>query len=324
MGQTYGTITTGSDTLAAGITALAARTDTLRTTFSGASSPGTPVEGQTWLDTSATPHLLKAYIDVGAGDAWTVIGPVAKLNSDINLDASAGDTRATCKALLGACLEVRGAHVAAGAGNIGYIYVLTGDGEVYILDNTVAGVRKALLSIVDSVSKDTVEIDLTSATLGATPATAWTAGTSPAARGYLFDATGESMTLQCVVPANYSADADLTLETYWVLDTAETAADDIDVDCNWVSVTVGTDSVNRTSTAATAGATDIGAVNGQYAAHKVSITIDYNDASNPVAAGDLLLMEINRKTMGGAGFCAGTALVAARLTYPQAPRHARA
>ena len=169
-----------------------------------------------------------------------------------------------------------------------------------------------------------MEFDLASANLGATPPTAWTAGTSPAARGYLFDATGESMTLQCVVPANFSDDADLALEMWWVLNTAETAADDIDVDCNWISVTPGVDAINKTSTAATAGATDIGAVNGQYDTHKVSITIDYDDATNPVDAGDVLLMEINRKTMGGAGYCAGTALIAARLVYPQKIRHARA
>jgi len=324
MGQTYGTITTGSDSVSTGISALATRTDPLRSSFSGSSAPGSPVVGQRWIDTSATPNLLKVYADVGAGDAWVVEGPVEKLNSAICLDASAAGTRATCNQLTGARIENRAAHVATGAGNIGFIYLLTGDGEIYYLENTIAVSRKALLSIVDSSSKDSVEIDLVDAVLGATPPTAWTAGTSPAARGWLFDATGESLTLQCVVPANFSDDGDLVLETWWVLDTTETAADDIDVDCNWVAVTPGTDAVNKTSTAATAGATDIGAVTGQYAAFKVSITIDYDDASNPVDAGDLLLMEINRKTMGGAGYCAGTALIAARLVYPQKPRHARA
>lgn len=324
MGQTYNTIDQASDTQTQVNTKLADRTDTLRSSFSGTSAPGSPVEGQIHIDTSATPYIVYIYADIGAGAAWVKIGPLARFNGDINLDPSSGDTRASVNQIKGVRLENRGSHVTPAAGNAGFVYYHTGDGYLYYNDG-VASARGGMLTILDGTSKDTVEIALDGDNdNGATPPTTWNAGTSPAVRGWLFDATGESRTLTVPVPANWDGASDLTLETYWAIDSAETAGDDIEVDCAWVSITPGADPVNKTSTAAATAATDIGAVTTQYSVFKVTTTIDHDDATNPVAAGDILSMEINRATVGGAGYVAGAALIAARLTYAQKARHARA
>ena len=323
MSQTYDDIDQSTDTQTEVNTTLDDRTDTLRSNFEGSSAPGSPVVGQLWIDTSATPNLLKQYGDIGAGNAWNVIGPVARLNADINLDPSSGDTRATCNQIKGARIENRGAHVAAAAGNVGYIYLLTGDGEVYLLENTVAGARKALLSVVPGTTYDSVDIDLagTNTNDGTNPPTLATKGTSPTVKGWLFDAAAEKRVLVAKVPANWEGATDLRVRLTCVLNQAETNGDDIDWSANWVSVTPGTDAVSKTSTAAVDVDHDIGTGSADGTEHDVDIVIDHDHADNPVAAGDTLYIEINRTDLANVG---GVILTAARLLFPQKARHSRA
>lgn len=324
MAQDYPDINTasGGDDFKTGVVNLIDRSDTLRSCFSGTSSPSSPVEGQLWADTSATPYLLKWYADIGAGAAWVVIGPIQRLNSAISLDPSSGGTRATVNEAVIA-LEDRGAHISAAAGNVGYLYLLTGDGAIHYMST--ASVRATILNILLSGSYDTVELDLNSFLLDATnPPTVKAKGSTPTLRGFEFDAANELAVLPIVVPANWDGASDLVLELDCVLDQAESNGDDIDWSADWIAATPGTsgDLVSKTSTAAAASATDIGSSNtGDGALHRCSITIDHDHADNPVVAGDLLAVEIHRTDLAQVG---GVIVVAARLKYLRKARETRA
>ena len=64
---------------------LLANTNTLRSSFSNATAPSTPVVGQLWLDT--TLNVLKVYgdIDGGGADWFALGGAFADFDQDINL-----------------------------------------------------------------------------------------------------------------------------------------------------------------------------------------------------------------------------------------------
>jgi len=209
-----------------------------------------------------------------------------------------------------------------GANNHGMFGVLDSDGSLRWVDFTVGNAVLAACNIVPSSSYDTVEIDLHSLVLDATnPPTVATKGTTPTIRGLLFDAANELAVVQCVVPSNWSADADLVLELDCVLNQGETAGDDIDWDADWVAVTQNVDAVSKASTAATAVDHDIGTAIADGTLHRVPIVIDFDDVSNPVAAGDLLAIQVHRSDLALVG---GVIVVAARLKFTQKPRHERA
>lgn len=325
MGQDYPDVDTGSggDDYKTAVDNLLTRTDTLRQAFSGTSAPSSPEVGQLWIDTSATPYRVYIYADIGAGDAWVLLGPVQRLNGDICLDSSSTDTRAAVNQLKGARLENRSAHVSPAAGNIGFIYFHTTDGCVYVLDQGVTNSRLGLLSIQDGTSYDSVDIDLAGSNHndGTNPPTRATKGTTPTVCGWLFDATNEKMVVRAKVPHNWDGASDLRFRLTCVLNQAETNGDDIEWSGNLVSVTPGTDAVSKTSTATAASATDIGSGSGDGVEHECDIVVDFDHADNPVAAGDTIYLEINRTEVTNVG---GVILTAVRLLYKQKARHARA
>ncbi len=321
MGQNFAAINSGSggDTVKTGIDNLDERTDTLRTCFSGTSAPSSPEVGQLWLDTSATPNLLKQYKDVGAGNAWVVILTATRDGTDIVGDANSGDTRATLAQLKGWRIENRSGAFTPAAGNVGGIYLDTDDASpTLVLDASTLGV----LCNVTSASYDSVDIPLDGTNWNdSTPPTAATKGTSPTVHGWLFDATGEKMCLVAKVPANWNGASDLKLRLTCVLNAAETNGDDIEWSGNLVAVTTGTDAVSKTSTATAASATDIGTASSEGSEHECDLTIDYDDADNPVTAGDTLYIEINRTEVTNV---AGVIVTAARLLYTPKARFSRA
>lgn len=157
-----------------------------------------------------------------------------------------------------------------------------------------------------------VELPMEAWTLGSTPPTAATVGTTPAMPALLFDATGETVSIGVRVPAGYSGDADLKLRLHFALVNTETAGDDINVTLDLVCVNTDSDeAVTQTSTQATV-SHDLGATVTQDTVHTVELTIDYDDANNPVAAGDFLVLEFhltNTTTVASVHFLGGQLLV---------------
>lgn len=148
-------------------------------------------------------------------------------------------------------------------------------------------------------------------------------GRRPRAGGGLFDAAAESLALHVVVPQNYAGAGDLFLDFDCVLNQAEGNGDDIDWSADLVAVTPGPggQAVTKASTAVGPSLTDIGATNiGDGALHRCRLVLDHDDVDNPITPGALLAIEIHRVDLALVG---GVILVAARLGYPQAVRHAR-
>lgn len=150
-------------------------------------------------------------------------------------------------------------------------------------------------------------------------AQAATADTTTRGGGWLMDHTDDELNFvaDAPVPSGWTGANDLYLEVCCSLSAAETAADDIDMDCEWLSLTPGSgDGWDKTKTAATTANYDIGAAASQYDMHKFRITIVYNDATNPVAAGDYISGYIERNTVGGAGKVASIVVHSVTLIVP--------
>lgn len=330
MGQSFPAINHGSDAGATILVSLDTRTETLRSSFSGASAPGSPVEGQQWLDTSATPRIPKLYLNLGAGAAWYPVCILGRGFADLNLDPDTADGRAAPFEIKACRVENRASLPAVAAGNKGMLAFLTGDGEVYVADHAISAAWKGLLSVVQPTvsagSYDSVDVDLDGSNPndGTNPPTQAAKGL---VRGWLFDATNEKRRLHFLVPKNWAGNSDLVLRLGCVLNQAEASGDDIEWGGSWVSVTPGDDAVSKTATAfngTTAPPTDIGSDSegiGDGGFHVCDLAIDFDDASNPVTAGDLIAVEINRSALTTVG---GVIVVFARLLYRQKPRHERA
>lgn len=144
-----------------------------------------------------------------------------------------------------------------------------------------------------------------------TPATA---NTDTIFGGWTLDATAETLNLvaQSRVPAGFTGNHDLELQVSCLLLSAETASDDIDLATNWRSLSEG-DGPGKTATTVASTTLDIGADNAQYDLHVVEVTIDHDDATNPVAAGDLFVATINLATITGV---AGVIVVGADVLVP--------
>ena len=305
---------------------LEGRTVELRKSFAGATAPTSPQVGQVWIDTSATPHVVKVYADIGGGNAWQPLGPLSRLPASINADPSTGDDRTAPFEHKALRLENVGSLPGAVAGNAGLLVYRTSDGEVYVADQPVSGAWKGMLSVKVAGSYDTVELDL-SGDLGNDATNPPTKKRKGVLEGWLFDATNEKRTFAFVVPKNWSANADLKLHLDQVLDAAETAGDDIEWSGEVRSLAPAEDKVSKAATALVDATTDIGAdvdgIDDGGGPHRTTLTIDHDDATNAVAIGNLLLITDWRKTVGGAGLVAGTVVFRATLAYTQTPRHER-
>lgn len=236
------------------------------------------------------------------------------------------DTRAAAYEALGMRLENRATLPSVAAGNAGMVMYRTGDGEVYVADQPVSGAWKGLLSVVQSASYDTVDLALdgSQGNDGTNPPTAATSGVLA---GWKFDATNEKRTFALMCPANWQGATDLKLRLHQVLESAETAGDDIEWTGEVRTLVTASDKTSKAATTLADAVTDIGAdadgIDAGGGPHLTELVIDHNDATNPVAAGCLILVTVWRKTVGGAGKVAGTIVYRAELAYVQGPRHER-
>lgn len=154
----------------------------------------------------------------------------------------------------------------------------------------------------------------------AAASTAATASTATRLGGWLMDATAEELNFVAKdpVPEGWTGANDLLLKVCFLLAAAETAADDVDMDCTWLSLTATSgDGSDKTGTAASTVNYDIGGTAiSQYDLHTLTVTIDHDDATNPVAAGDYISGYLSRNTVDGAGKVAGIIVVSATLLVP--------
>lgn len=276
-------------------------TNTLRSSFSGSSAAGSPVQGQLWLDTSAAEYALKVYGDLeGTGAAQYEIGSV--LHTDLKLRNNQ---------LVDVRLENKTAETTPGAGVIGEVYLHTTAAKMRVIVS--ATVREVVMS---GSNVDYIPLTLPARAwdLDATnPPTAVTVGTTPTIRGLLFDATNEKMSIAVPVPAGYSADADLKLRVWCYLNAAETASDTIDAAIQVLSLQPDNGELATATSTQYTKSESIGAQNTQYALHKFDFTITYNDATNPVAAGDMLEIEFALSSIASV---AGIIFRSAQLLVP--------
>ena len=306
---------------------LEGRTVELRKGFAGSSAPSNPQDGQVWLDTSASPHRAYIYGRIDGGvSAWQPLGPLSRLPGDLNFDPSAVDDRLAPFEAKALRLENRNALPAVSPTNRGLIVFRLADGECWVADEGVSGTWKGLLSIAQNQSYDTLEVSLADAHLdGTNPPTAASKGT---VKGLLFDATNEKATLALVVPKNWQGVSDLRLRLFQVLDQAQLDGDDIEWTGEVRSLVPGQDKVSKTPTTLADSVLDIWAdadgIDDGGGPHVSELVIDHDDATNPVAAGNLLLATVSRKTIGGAGKVGGIIVFRADMVFVQRPRHERA
>lgn len=253
-------------------------TNTLRSGFSGTSHPGTPVAGQVSHRTDEGKRYVYGDIDGGGADWFEVVLAHNLCDVDWN-DYEMVDMR----------VDNRSSDRTPGAGNVGAVYLETTGGRMKIvkdsstLDAVMHGSNAEFIR--ERHLAGSLDLDATN------PPTAVTVGTTPTIRGLLFDATNEKVGMSFQVPDGYSADTDLFVEVACYLNAAETANDTIDATLDLVSLTPNNNELaNKTSTQATI-SHDIGANTAQYSLHTFRFTIDYDDATNPVAAGDMLECE---------------------------------
>lgn len=278
MSQTYATINQASQTGTVVFGHLADRTDTLRSSFSGTSSPSTPVTGQFWYDTSNEYVSVYGDIDGGGASFHRCLTDYNTLNVDMN------DYQ-----FLNVRVENLSADEAASAGTVGKLWLnTTGNYLAAVLTSTKVG------KVMAGAATDYISVPLPIDSWGrdaTNPPTVTDVGTTPSVRGWLFDATNEQASTQFQVPAGFADSADCKLRVWLALNAAETANDTIDATFDYVAITPDANEVlTKTSTQSTV-AFDIGSNTAQYSVHQVDFTIDYDDATNPIDAGDIICGE---------------------------------
>jgi len=258
--------------------------EALRSMFSSTTAPTSPapVDGQLFYNETTE------VVQIRQNGAWINFLEMAH----------AGDADFAHNALVDALLESQAGDETPSGSNVGQVYLETG-----------AGIAKVVLtsSLLGAIVAPVAGSDLIPKELGlgswqddvSNPPTAGTQGTTPTTRGKLFNATNELISRRVRVPAGFSGAHDLTLRVEGVLNTAPSASTTLDLTCNLVSITPGNgESCTKTSTAAT-GSYNVGTNNAAGDDVIVDITLDYNDATNPIAAGDYLTLELSMTNVTG-------------------------
>ena len=139
-------------------------------------------------------------------------------------------------------------------------------------------------------------IPANAAVLGPNAPTPTTIGT---ARGLGFDADNEAAYLEYEVPDSFTGSGDLTFKIYWSGASGDAFADTETCkwDLNYRSLAEGEAMDNGTAVTASVTYTQSGA--GTDKEFFVSeITLDYDHADQPIAAGDLLVIQFDRDVTG--------------------------
>lgn len=133
--------------------------------------------------------------------------------------------------------------------------------------------------------------------------------------GFLFDADAEILYVQFCVPKSWDGESDIDIVVYCVLNADEAVGDDIDWETSVVSVADHED-VDIAGTQTPGASHDIGSYNGAGSFHKVTITLDYDDGTCPIAHGDNVTIELSRTAnIGGAGYVGGVIVLDICIDY---------
>jgi len=165
-----------------------------------------------------------------------------------------------------------------------------------------------------TITSRSQHIGLTEVRKGGTSPTKTTIGTSPAVDGLLFDATDEVYQIQFMIPDDWDGVSDATLDLYVALNAAETAGDTIAFTGDYVSVSFREDSVDKTSTQLLVTETVLVGCAGAGCLYKIVFTFDYDDADNPLAIEDIVVMDIHRTNITNV---AGVVLISADARTPR-------
>jgi hypothetical protein len=265
---------------------------TLRSNFSGTSAPGSPVEGQLFVDSTTASDLILYFRN---NAAWVAVGNLkARAAKDMN-DFELENAR----------VENLAADPAASGSKIGRVFYHTSDEKIRFDDGSaIQTLHSGDVTCVKHLPMPDTGCDASN------PPTAGTAGTTPTNRGWNFDAANELYSFAVRVPQNWDAASDLYLDLDCVLGQGETDGEDIDWEMDYISIASGEDAT-KTSTNVTS-ATEVSATTSAGAMYRCAITFDYNDGDNAVTAGDLIVAEIHRTSLASVG---GVVVTGASLRY---------
>lgn len=302
MSQTFTTPNSGDG--ATVMDDLNANTVTLRSSHSGTSAP-TGVVGLVFMhedQTTSNYDRLEVYGNPdGGGDGFHGI---LEFSPD-NFTGVDGTHQ-----LINWRMENTASPTAAASGTVGWFGLDTSGATNRMTVNRDASTQDVVLHG-NSAEYEPTRLPLNEWTVGATPPTATTIGTTPTTDALLMDATAETLRLVVDVPKGMDGATSPILRLKFALNIAEDPNDDINITVDMISVTPGTtDALTKTSTQYT-GTTDIGAITAQYSTHFVDVTLTYSDATNPIAAGDQLTLEFhltNLTTVGAVLFLGATLL----------------
>ena len=278
----------------------------LLTSHLGTSAPAAFADGVFWLDsTTSTRYIPKFGQNSGTG---ILIGYDASASTHIafaNLDMDQNQ-------MLNMRIEqlATGSLTAASAGAEGQLEWDITQGRLKLTGDT--NNHYAAQCRTDASTNQRIEMRMHVASLG-TPATA---STDTEFGGWTLDAAADELCLVARVPSGWTAAEDLNIDVHCLLLAAETASDLIHMDGVWISATPGSgDSASKTETGFAAVSPSIGSANAQYDIHTVTLVVDHDDATNPVAAGDWIRATINHD-VAGATPVAGVIVIGADLVVP--------
>lgn len=133
--------------------------------------------------------------------------------------------------------------------------------------------------------------------------------------GFLFDADAETLYIQFCVPKDWDAESDIDLDIFCVLNADEAVGDDIDWETSVVSIADHED-VDVAGTQTPGASHDIGSDNGAGTLHKVTITLDYDHATCPIAPDDNVTVTLSRTAnVGGVGYVNGVIVLDICINY---------
>lgn len=144
-----------------------------------------------------------------------------------------------------------------------------------------------------------------------------TKGTTPMARGLLFDATNELASILVQVPFGFSETKDILVRSAWLLAGAETTGDDLDVAIDVVSLQPNNNETPSATSVTSTGTQDTGVSPAAGALVQVTNTLDFDNGTVPIRKNDWLLLEIRRPTLAAV---AGAIFMGAVLLVPAGDR----
>lgn len=133
--------------------------------------------------------------------------------------------------------------------------------------------------------------------------------------GFLFDADAETIYVQFCVPMDWDGGSDITLVLWCVLNGDESNNDIIDWETTVISVADHED-IDIAGTQTPTASHDIGTVVGAGSLHKVTITLDHDNATCPISPEDNVSIALSRTAnVGAAGYVAGVLLMDVCIDY---------